>query len=169
MVPFLVMQYSMDEKNDKQGGAFNKGSGDITEKWTEANILASSYQKGGCSLARSSHSEYPMAQTICIGLLYFSMLINILCFKPLIHMILNISFRYHINIWGVIYIILINQSEFPFKHHPGHHQNYATHYKGDLILYTKCVNNSDLTPYTLCKKCNSPPSHCQPLSSLTLY
>ena len=26
MVPFLVMQYSMDEKNDKQGGAFNRES-----------------------------------------------------------------------------------------------------------------------------------------------
>ena len=66
MVPFLVMQYSMDEKNDKQGGAFNRGSGDITEKWTEANILASSYQKRGYSLARSSHSEYPMAQAKCL-------------------------------------------------------------------------------------------------------
>ena len=94
-------------------------------------------QNRGCNPARSSHSEYPMAQTICIGLLYFSMLINILCFKPLIHMILNISFRYHINIWGVIYFILINQSEFTLITIQG--KTTCDPSKGNINFTQKCV------------------------------
>ena len=37
MVPFLVRQYSMDEKTDKQGNAISRESWDMTEKWTEAD------------------------------------------------------------------------------------------------------------------------------------
>ena len=43
MDPFLVIQCSMDEKDDKKGYAFSKESGDMPVRWTEANILASSY------------------------------------------------------------------------------------------------------------------------------
>ena len=40
---FLVIQCSKDEKDDKKGYAFSKESGDMPVRWTEANILASSY------------------------------------------------------------------------------------------------------------------------------
>ena len=69
MVPFLVMQYSMDEKNDLQGGAFNRGSGDMIEEWTEAEILASPYPKQGLQsckkfslyIPHGSHNLYRVA------------------------------------------------------------------------------------------------------------
>ena len=60
-----------------------------------------------------------------------------LMFEHIIHMILNISFRYLINHWGVIYFILIKQSEFTLITIQGNTTCDPSQRK--YKLYTECV------------------------------
>ena len=60
----------------------------MSEMWTKADIFASSYHRGAAVLQEVLNLNIPWLRYL-YGVAPLTMLYNILCFKPLIHMILK--------------------------------------------------------------------------------